>query len=69
MNYKIEYIRPVTNYTDYPKAYKIGWRYIVWSSDIPHWFVNFDIALENFKQTIKLVPNEKVIFAKIKEVK
>ena len=53
------------NYNKYDEQYKIGWRYIVWSSDIPHFFVNFEIALDEFKNTIKLVPNEKVLFAKI----
>ena len=69
MDTNIKYKTPVINYNQYPQAYKIGWRYIVWSSDIPYWFVNFDNALEEFKKTIKLVPNEKVIFAKIIEVK
>ena len=54
------------NYGNYPEQYKIGWRYILWHGDIPHWIVNKDYAIEEFNKVIKLVPNDKVILVKLK---
>jgi len=55
------------NYSNYPEQYKIGWRYILWHGDIPHWIVNKDYAIEEFNKVVKLVPNDKVILVKLKK--
>jgi len=55
------------NYSNYPEQYKIGWRYVLWHGDIPHWIVNKDYAIEEFNKVIKLVPNDKVILVKLKK--
>ena len=55
------------NYSNYPEQYKIGWRYILWHGDIPHWIVNKDYAIEEFNKVIKLVSNDKVILVKLKK--
>ena len=55
------------NYSNYPEQYKIGWRYILWHGDIPHWIVNRDYAIEEFNKVVKLVPNDKIILVKLEK--